>query len=178
MRSTLHDIFFGGNREHGQSIVEIGLITPLLLVALYIPADFGVAFLIGNLVQNAAREGARIGAGLQKTGGSSPNYNYTTTEATRVKDAVFSHMPQTQRLTNKSVTVTFYEGTTPTCLEYVQVRAQGDYNFFFYQILRLFGSTVPSSRTISRTTQMQYIFQPYSNTTACTTTTVNQSYTS
>jgi hypothetical protein len=132
---------------------------------------------MGNVVQNAAREGARIGAGLQKTGGSSPNYNYTTTEAATIKAAVFSRMP-TSALTNKSVTVTFYEGTTPTCLEYIQVRAQGDYNFFLYQLLRLFGSTVPSSRTISRTTQMQYIFQPYSNATACTTTSVNQSYTS
>ena len=28
----------------GQSIVEISLITPVLLVALYIPVDFGIAF--------------------------------------------------------------------------------------------------------------------------------------
>ena len=60
------------NNQRGQSIVEISLITPLLLIALYIPADFGVSFFMGNLVQTAAREGARIGSGLQKSG-SVPN---------------------------------------------------------------------------------------------------------
>ena len=48
------------NNQRGQSIVEIALLTPLLLIALYIPADFGVSFFMGNLVQTAAREGARI----------------------------------------------------------------------------------------------------------------------
>ena len=52
------------NNQSGQSIVEIALITPLLLIALYIPADFGVSFFMGNLLQTAAREGARIGSGL------------------------------------------------------------------------------------------------------------------
>jgi Flp pilus assembly protein TadG len=48
--------------EKGQSIVELTLITPLLLIALYIPFDFGVAFFAGNLTQNAVREVARIAA--------------------------------------------------------------------------------------------------------------------
>ena len=43
------------NNQRGQSIVEISLITPLLLIALYIPADFGVSFFMGNLVQTADR---------------------------------------------------------------------------------------------------------------------------
>jgi len=46
----------------GQSIVEISLITPLLLVALYIPADFGIAIFTAHLTQNAVREAARFGA--------------------------------------------------------------------------------------------------------------------
>ena len=45
----------------GQSIVEISLIAPLLLVALYIPADFGIAMFTAHLTQNAVREAARIG---------------------------------------------------------------------------------------------------------------------
>ena len=49
------------NRK-GQSIVEIALITPLVLIALYVPADFGIAFLSAHLTQNAVREAARIGA--------------------------------------------------------------------------------------------------------------------
>lgn len=46
----------------GQSIVEITLITPLLMVALYVPVDFGMMIFAGHLTQNAVRDGARIAA--------------------------------------------------------------------------------------------------------------------
>ena len=36
------------NNQRGQSIVEISLITPLLLIALYIPVDFRISFLLGT----------------------------------------------------------------------------------------------------------------------------------
>src|SRR6516225_9564435 len=87
-----------GASQRGQSIVEITLITPLLLIALYIPADFGVAFYMGNLTQNAAREGARIGSGLSKSG-SVPNLIFGSTQADTVKTAVFNRLPN--YLTNK-----------------------------------------------------------------------------
>lgn len=168
--------FGSSRRQRGQSVVELALVIPLLLVALMIPFDFGIALLMANLTQNAAREGARIGAELQKTGGSDPNFNYTTTETATVKTAVFSRMPN--RLTNRSVRVKFYEGSAPTCVEYVQVTAQGDYTFFLYQLLRLLRFNAPSSIVISRTTQMRYTYQPYDNTTPCSSTSVNQNYTS
>ena len=164
------------NCQRGQSVVELALVTPLLLVALAIPFDFGIALFMANLTQNAAREGTRIGAELQKTGGSDPNFNYTATEATTVKNAVLSRMPNS--LTSKTVNVKFYEGTAPTCVEYVQVTAQGNYNFFLYQLLRLLGFGTPNSILISRTTQMRYTYQPFDNTSPCSTTSVNQNYTS
>ena len=37
-------------KQRGQTVVEISLITPLVLMALYVPADFGVAFLTAHLV--------------------------------------------------------------------------------------------------------------------------------
>jgi Flp pilus assembly protein TadG len=149
--------------QRGQSIVEISLITPLLLIALYVPADFGVAFFIGNLIQNAAREGARIGSGLQKSG-EAPDLTFSLAEANKVKTEVFSRMPAA--LTGKSVTVTFYTGTA--CMEFVEVTAQGQYNFFLYQLMRLFGGSAPDFVTISRTTQMRYNYQQYTNTEYCT----------
>jgi Flp pilus assembly protein TadG len=151
-----------GAGQKGQSIIEISLITPLLLIALYIPADFGIAFFAGNVTQNAAREGARIGSGLSKTG-NAPNLFFTSTQANTVKTAVFSRMPG--YLTNKSVTVKFYDGAA--CMEFIEVTAQGDYSFFLYQLMRLFGSTIPNSVTISRTTQIPYTYQPYTNTAYC-----------
>jgi Flp pilus assembly protein TadG len=153
-------------RQRGQSIIEISLITPLLLIALYIPADFGIAFYAGNLTQNAAREGARIGSGLSKSG-KPPNLVFTKTQADTVKTAVSSRMPG--YLTNQSVTVKFYDGTA--CMEFIEVTAQGDYSYFLYKLMGLFGSTVPDSVTISRTTQIPYTYQPYTNTAYCTSST-------
>jgi Flp pilus assembly protein TadG len=151
------------NSQRGQSIVEIALITPLLLIALYIPADFGVAFLMGNFTQNAAREGARVGTGLQLDG-TAPDLVFGSTQAGTVETAVASRMPAF--LSNKKVTVKFYSGTA--CMKFIEVTAQGDYNFFLYQLMRLFGGTPPNSVTISRVTQMRYTYQPYADTAYCT----------
>ncbi len=60
-------------RSKGQSIVEFTLLTPLMLAALYIPADFGIAFFTAHLVQNATREAARIGTAMNP-------FNQTTVE--------------------------------------------------------------------------------------------------
>ena len=157
----------GAARQRGQSIIEISLITPLLLIALYIPADFGIGLYMGNLTQNAAREGARIGSGLSKTG-EVPNLVFPSTHADTVKNAVFDRLPGV--LTNKSVTVTFYTGTA--CMEFIEVTAQGDYNFFLYKLMKWFGSTVPDYVTISRTTQIRYNYQQFINTDYCTVPTI------
>jgi len=160
-------------RQRGQALVEIALITPLLLIALYIPADFGIAFYMGNLTQNAAREGARIGSGLSKSG-TPPNLIFDSPQAKTVKEAVFDRLPGV--LTNKNVTVKFYNGTA--CMEFIEVTAQGDYNFFLYQLMGLLGATAPDSMTISRTTQIRYDYQQYTNTAYCTTPTTYGPYSS
>ena len=54
----------GRRRLNGQSIVELTLIVPLVLATLYIPVDFGIAFFTAQMVQNATREAARIGASM------------------------------------------------------------------------------------------------------------------
>jgi len=151
------------NNQRGQSIVEISLITPLLLIALYIPVDFGVSFFMGNLIQSAAREGARIGSGLQKSG-KVPDLSFSSAEADIVKTEVISRLPN--YLTNKTVTVTFYTGTA--CMEFVEVTAQGQYKFFMYQLMRLFGGNAPNFMNVTRTTQMHYKYQPYVNNDYCT----------
>lgn len=157
----------------GQSLVEITLITPLLLVALYIPVDFGVSLFVSNLTQTAAREGARIGSGLQKSG-DPPDMYYSSNAAETVKNEVFNQLPA--YLNNKKVTVNFYSGTD--CMEFVEVTAEGNYNFFMYQLMRLFGGSAPDSMQISRTTQMHFNYQPSVNHDYCTTKAVFGPYTS
>lgn len=149
-------------------MIELTLILPLLLIALYIPADFGLAFFMAQMNQNAAREGARIGTGL-----ASP---FGTTEAVAVKNAVFARLPNNSYVTSRSVTVKFYSGAS--CMQMVEVSASFNYNFFFYQFMRMFGSSVSNTATITRTTEMRYNYQPNTLTTACTTPTTYGPYTS
>jgi hypothetical protein len=139
-------------KERGQSIVEISLILPLLLVALYIPADFGISFYVGNMVANAAREGARIGSGLPKTGGV-----YTSATADQIRNYVRDVVHVPQWLTSRQLLVSFYDGAN--CSQFVEVTVQGNYNFFLYQIINLIGGNAPNSVPIARTTRMRYNFQ-------------------
>jgi len=49
-------------REHGQDLIELALLLPLLLVILMSVLDLGRAFSTYMVLTNAAREGARVGA--------------------------------------------------------------------------------------------------------------------
>jgi TadE-like protein len=160
-------------KQKGQSVVEMALMTPLVLIALYIPADFGIAFLTAHLVQNAVREGARIGSGL--TSGD-PNKPIDGGQGTTIKDAVFARLPQ--RLSSPSVNVKFYFASeAATCMQVVEVTTTGTYDFGLYRLMGLIGVTVPPSEPISRTTQMRYNYQrPENNTPICGATGFNQTY--
>jgi Flp pilus assembly protein TadG len=151
-------------KQMGQSVVELALITPLVLIALYIPADFGMAFLTAHLAQNAVREGARIGSGL--TSGNTGN-PISSSQGTTIKNAVLARLPE--RLSSPTVNVKFYfSSEAATCMQVVEVTATGTYNYSLYHLMELFGVTVSTSETISRTTQMRYNYQrPENNTPIC-----------
>jgi Flp pilus assembly protein TadG len=144
-----------------------------MLAALYVPADFGVAFLTAHLVQNAVREGARIGSGL--TSGD-PNKPMDSDQGTTIKDAVFARLPQ--RLSSPNVNVKFYFASqAATCMQTVEVTATGSYDFGWYRMMGLMGVDVPKSITISRTTEMRYSYQrPENNTPICSATSFDQTY--
>ena len=74
-----------GNK--GQSIIEMSLVTPLLLIALYIPIDFGVALLMMNQTQTATRDVARIASGTPPS-----SWNATT-----LQDTLRSRLPTMSR---------------------------------------------------------------------------------
>jgi len=157
--------------QQGQSLVEITLITPLLLVALYIPVDFGVAFFMGNIVATVARDGARIGSGQTKTGGTAAEPDFQNQDANSVEAAIVGQLPA--YLTSRQIVVTFYEDSPSPCMESIEVTVSGNYNVFFYRLIYLFGGTPQNPITISRTSRMRYSYQPYSNSTNCTTPTVD-----
>ena len=140
--------------QKGQSLVEIALITPLLLIALYIPFDFGMTIFAGHLTQNAVRDGARI---------ASRTRSLNNGAATAVADQVWARLPNLLNEPSKQVTVSYYSGTPADCSEFVEVTASGTYNFTLYKFMRLFGLTAPNTLSITRTTRIRYEYQPYSN---------------
>jgi len=127
----------------GQAVVEFTLVFLLFIAISWIPADFGLALFTGQLAQNASREGARLAAATKPFNAA----DIQTQVSKRISSAL---------LTNTSINV-----TPPTCdptlgMQVVSVGISGDYNFFFYQLLRLFGLPAPNSLTISRATTMRY----------------------
>jgi Flp pilus assembly protein TadG len=137
----------------GQSIVEITLVTPIILIALYVPFDFGMAIFTGHLTQNAVRDGARRAGSTDVM---------TNTKAVALATAVYNNLPPNliSGSTTKQVTVNYYSGTS--CAENVEVIAQGTYSLFWYRMMRLIGMN-PPPLAITRTTKMWYDFQRDSN---------------
>jgi Flp pilus assembly protein TadG len=144
--------------EKGQSIVELSLITPLLLIALYIPFDFGLAFYAANLTQNAVREVARIAAAQDPSA-----FNPTTLQAT-----LTSRIPPMVTVAGTPSVNKFTSGSA-NCMAVVRVGVTVRYNFFLYQLMRLLGFSAPNSVDINRATEMRFEYQPYDTTnTPCT----------
>ena len=141
--------------QKGQSIVEIALIAPLLLVALYIPADFGIAMFTAHLTQNAVREAARIGVSTRNV--------FDNSAATAIANEALGRLPN--RLGGATVTVNYFASNATPCMQSVSVTATGDYSYFFYRILNMFGASIPPSVAITRTSRMRYEFQPVTNST-------------
>ena len=123
-------------RSKGQSIVEFTLLTPLMLAALYIPADFGIAFFTAHLVQNATREAARIGTAMNP-------FNQTT-----VENEATNRLP-TGRFVVSSVSANLDGSSTSTCMRRVLVTVTGTYSPFLYQLINLVVPGASVSTTIS-----------------------------
>lgn len=153
----------------GQSIVEITLITPLLLVALYVPADFGIAFFTAHLTQNAVREGARIAA-ISAECGTSPCVT-TVTESScpgtnSIVQEVCNRLPA--RLTGPlSIKATLTGSLGDKCLRMVKVEVTGKYDYFLYQLIRLIGGTVANNTSITRAAELRYELQPVTYSDPC-----------
>ena len=156
----------------GQSIVELALITPFLLGALYVAIDFGVLFLTVHYTQNAVREASRIGAIMPDCAidGTVPCAGTVTqpcsgATATVVKEAC-NRLPTV--LTGASVAVTLTGSYYPaTCMREVKVTASGTYNYGFYTMMALIGFPVSPTTPVARSADARYQGQPVTVTGAC-----------
>jgi Flp pilus assembly protein TadG len=130
-------------KASGQALVEFTLMFVLFLAIIWIPVDFGLAFYSGQLAQNASREGARLAAATNPFNAG----NIRTQVMNRMDSAVL-----------KNITANV---VPPACdsalnMQVVTVAVAGEYNFYFYQLLRFLGFSAPDSVVISRTTTMRY----------------------
>lgn len=148
------------SRSSGQALVEFSLTFVLLLVIIWIPADFGLAFFSGQLASNASREGARIGAADRnystQVGNCTLPACYSLADGTILKET--AKRLSSALLPGAIVTVDPLSG--PTCNQVVQVRVEGTYNFFFYQLLHLMGIVTDlNTQQITRETSMRWEHQ-------------------
>jgi Flp pilus assembly protein TadG len=159
--------------KRGQSIVELTLIVPLLLSALYVAMDFGIMFFTTHYAQNAVREASRIGSIMPDCaipGVVAPCVTTVTGACSGATDTVIleacKRLPTA--LTGASVTVTLtgvYD--PPTCMREVRVAASGTYNYGLYRAIALFGLAVPTNPVITRIATGRYQGQPVTVTGAC-----------
>jgi Flp pilus assembly protein TadG len=162
--------YFSGIRQRlgcrstctGQALVEFTLVFLLLIIIAWIPADFGLAFYTAQLASNAARDGARIAAADRAltAGNTSCVLGSTCNSATgALKKAADRLSPAL--LPGATVRLNFpWTGSAATCDQTVRVRIEGNYNYFFYQLLRLFGfSSAGNPTSIQRQNIMRWEHQ-------------------
>ena len=158
-RPRVSQLFLSRPKNRGQALVEFTLVFALMLVIIWIPADFGLALMTGQLASNAAREGARIGS-------ASTTFNAATiaTETCkRLPSALLSDPgggdPSCAPYSNARVNVSLLPASSLGCDQAIQVTVTGDYNYFFFQLLRLIGGSAPNAQSITRTAIMRWEHQ-------------------
>jgi len=143
--------------DRGQALVEFTLVFLLLIIVAWIPADFGLAFYTGQIAQNAVREGTRIAAAnptLPASGTCGPPLS-SCFGFGNIFNETAVRLPMALMGATTSITVSTLGAG---CNQQVQVRAQGQYPFFFYKLLRLMGATV-GPVTIDRSATMRWEHQ-------------------
>ena len=143
----------------GQAVVEFTIVFLLLLIIAWIPADFGLAFYTGQLAQNASREAARIGAADPNLANGSCSMPCLGAPAGTALKAAADRMSQAL-LPGALISVTLEPPTGANCNRLVEVSVSGQYNYFFYPILRTMGNAVPDNLNIVRSTSMRWEHQP------------------
>jgi Flp pilus assembly protein TadG len=131
--------------QRGQALVEAGMVMVLLITLIMGVFEFGRVWMIGNLITNAAREGARAAALL-----STANGRDTTTKlipggcSTTVSTAVQTQIQNTTGLT-LSVCVTPQAEPAGSTIPMVGVTVSGAVPYIF----RLFGASEAVNKTVT-----------------------------
>ena len=108
--------------ERGTALIEFTLVMPLLLVLTVAAVDFGRAFFVKNIVEQAAREGVRL-----RAVSSSADSGLVTARVNQVAGSA-------------NVSITDVEITGPDASRQVHVKVTADFNWIFPGVFNLFGA--------------------------------------
>jgi hypothetical protein len=139
----------------GQALVEFTLVFVLMLVVLWIPADFGLAFYTHQLALNASRDGARIAAAEKTLPALPATCTLPCTGAADILQRT-AHRVSPALLPGATITLT---QSGVSCNAQLTMRVEGTYNFFWYKLLRLFGADASDNVPIVGQTKMRWEHQ-------------------
>lgn len=159
-------------RNHrGQALTEFALILPFLLVIVGGIVDWGLAFFVGQVIENASREGARAGAVIPPDDGDPPPATVgpitfpdgCEDESSPMIAAACSSLPDVGLFNGFTIEAAYDENGGPPN-EKVTVTVSGTYNWFFLQIIGaalplVGGGDLGSGVDISRSTTMRWEWQ-------------------
>jgi Flp pilus assembly protein TadG len=149
--------------KRGQALIEFAFILPFLLVIVGGIVDFGLAFFVGQVIENAAREGARAGAVARPTSFASPLQfplaaNETCTvpcaSASPILQVAAAKIPNVNLFNGFNLSYGFFDSPpAPSNQASVQVTIAGSYSWFILQLIGF------DPITISRTAEMRWEWQ-------------------
>lgn len=112
----------GRRSETGTALIEFTLIFPLLLVLTVAAVDFGRAFFVKNILEQAAREGVRV-----RAVSSSADSSLVAARVNQVAGGA-------------NVLITGIEINGPDASRQVHVRVRTDFSWIFPGVFNLFGA--------------------------------------
>lgn len=146
--------------KRGQALIEFAFILPFLLIIVGGIVDFGLAFFVGQVIENAAREGARAGAVVRPSGTilifpSGEEGNCTVpcgTATSSVLQIASTKIPEVGLFAGFTIESQFIDSVN-TNEDAVQVTVEGQYGWFVLQLIGF------DAITISRTAEMRWEWQ-------------------
>jgi len=124
--------------ERGTALIEFTFVLPLLLLLTVAAVDFGRAFYVRNVCEQAAREGVRLRAVTQSA------------DSALVRQRVQTIMESAQ------VTMASLQIDPPDGFHQVHVQVGGEFNWIFPGIFNLFGAGFTNPMSLTGQAWMRY----------------------
>ncbi len=143
-----------------QSLTEFALILPFVLVLIGGVVDFGLIFFISNVIENAAREGARMGAVQQVAPVSeSGTFPACRTSSSTVLSRACLAIPNVSLFSGFTVANSGVTGATPN--KAITIQVSGTYKWYLIpgmmSLLKVSFSN--SALSITRSSTMRWEWQ-------------------